>query len=199
MTLICGALLSGLGVSVVVSVPHQGAGSPVMAAACARGPPHAWRSARMGSAWWLRRSLCRAASATPAPASATNAAVAATAAIRCCLQRMRHSIAPGARRVYPWARERSVLAAEALGVRVGGTARDRLALVLVGGVDLLAVDRDAAVLMVAPARRAEIALWPFVVSVVALLAAQRLVLALVRRPILEVLRGVIFELGEVVL
>src|SRR3954454_625395 len=108
-------------------------------------------------------------------------------------------IAALAARAQLCARPLSVLAAEAPRVRVGRAARDRIALVVLGVVDLLPVDRDAAVLVVAHAQRAEVALGPFLIAVVALLAPERLVLALVRGPVLELLRRVLLELFEVVL
>ena len=60
-----------------------------------------------------------------------------------------------------------------LGVGVGRPARDRVALVLVGVVDLLAVDLDAAVGVVAQARRAELASRALLVGVLALADRRR--------------------------
>src|SRR3954468_2659608 len=81
-----------------------------------------------------------------------------------------------------------------LGVRVGRPAGDRVALVLVGVVDLLAVDLDAAVLLVAQPGRPELGLGALLVAVVALRPAERLVLVLVVRPLLEVLGRILLEL-----
>src|SRR4051812_43655079 len=80
------------------------------------------------------------------------------------------------------------------GVRVGRAARDRVALVLVGVVDLLAVDRDAAVLVVAQPGRPELGLRPLLVAVIALGPAERLVLVLVVMPVLEVLGRILLQL-----
>src|SRR4051812_30024734 len=74
-------------------------------------------------------------------------------------------------------------------VRVGRAAGDRLALVVVGVVDLLAVDLDRPVLVAPQAGRPEVLLGALLVTVVALAAAERLVLALVVGPVLEVLGG----------
>src|SRR3954454_6576375 len=76
-------------------------------------------------------------------------------------------------------------------VRIGRTAGDRVALVLVRIVDLVAGDGHLAVLVVAQRRRAELLLLgPLVVAVLALGAAEGLVLGGVVGPVLEVGRRV---------
>src|SRR5688572_6332541 len=75
-----------------------------------------------------------------------------------------------------------------------GVALDRLGLVVVGVVDLLAVDLHGAVLVAPHARRAEVLLRALVVAVVALATPERHVLRLVVGPVLEVLRRVVLEL-----
>src|SRR5207248_2204751 len=84
--------------------------------------------------------------------------------------------------------------AHALHARIGGAAGDRVGLVLVGVVDLLALDLDAAVLAVAERRRPELAGDGLLVALVALGAAEGLVLGLVVGPILELLGRVLLEL-----
>src|SRR5262249_32290544 len=89
-----------------------------------------------------------------------------------------------------------VVAADPWGVGIGGPAGDRVALVVVGVVDLLAVDLDAAVREATQPGRPEVALRALLVAVVALAAAERLVLAIVVGPVLEVLRWVLLDLLE---
>src|SRR3954449_12273713 len=79
-----------------------------------------------------------------------------------------------------------LLARELGSVGVGRPAGDRLPLVLVGVVALLAADGHLAVVVVAHLGRAELLLGALVVAVVALAAAERDVLGLVGRPFLQV-------------
>ena len=87
----------------------------------------------------------------------------------------------------------------ALGVRVGGAAGDGLALELVRVVGLLAADLDAAVLVVAHRVGAELRLRSLVVGVVALGAAEGLVLRLPVGPVLELVGGILLELVDLLL
>src|SRR3954447_12684135 len=81
---------------------------------------------------------------------------------------------------------------------VGRAARDRVALELRGVVDGLAVDRHRAVGVMLDAGRAKLALGALVVGVVALAAAERLVLALVVGPVLEALGRILLDVLHVV-
>ena len=84
-------------------------------------------------------------------------------------------------------------------VRVGRAARDRVALVVVRVVDLLAADGDRAVLVVADVGRAELRGRRLVVGGVVLGAAERLVLGRAVGPVLEILRRVLLELLDLLL
>src|SRR5205807_8330285 len=104
------------------------------------------------------------------------------------------------------ARRLALRAADPLGrevarrVRIGRAAGDRVTLVLVRVVDLLAFDLDAAVLVVTKGRWAEFLLRALVVPVVALRTAKCLVLAGALGPVLELLRRVaLLELLDLVL
>src|SRR5215207_5960546 len=87
-------------------------------------------------------------------------------------------------------------------VRVGvrRTARDRVALVLVGVVDLLAADLDRAVLLVLEIGRAELGGRTLVVAGLGVRAAVGLVLGLAVGPVLELLgRVALLELADLLL
>src|SRR4051794_17021401 len=102
--------------------------------------------------------------------------------------------APNCRPLLLGARARSPLVVVGL-PGLGHGVGDRLVgLVLVGVVDLLALDRDRAVVLAAELRGSELLLRALVVAVVALTAAEGHVLRFVGRPVLELLRGVFLEL-----
>jgi len=79
------------------------------------------------------------------------------------------------------------------GVGVGRAARDRVALVVVGVVDLLPADLDRAVLEAPQVRRAELGGRRLLVVLLGLGAAEGLVLGLAARPVLEPLGRVVLE------
>src|SRR4051794_30513250 len=85
-------------------------------------------------------------------------------------------------------------------LRVGRAARDRLALEVVGVVDVLAADLHRAVRLVLDVGGAELGRRPLVVARLAVRAAVRLVLGLAARPVLQLLRRVaLLELGHLLL
>jgi hypothetical protein len=86
-------------------------------------------------------------------------------------------------------------------VRIGRPAGDRVALELLRVVDLLALDRDGAVLVVLERGRAELLGRPLVIAGGALRAAVGDVLRLAGRPILELLGRVVllFEAADLLL
>src|SRR3954466_4510181 len=96
-------------------------------------------------------------------------------------------------------RDRRPLRCVRAGRRVGRAARDRVALVLRGVVDLLAVDLDAAVRVVAQARGAELGLGALLVGGLALAPAEGHVLGVVVGPVLEVLGRGLLELLDLLL
>ncbi len=79
-------------------------------------------------------------------------------------------------------------------LRVGRAARDRVALEVLGVVDLLALDRDAAVLVVADVGRAELGGRALLPRLVGVAAADGAVLGGAVRPVLELLGRVLLDL-----
>src|SRR4051795_2889873 len=95
---------------------------------------------------------------------------------------------------------RAYLRVPVLVVVVGGAARERLALVVVRVVDLLAADLDRAVLLVLEVGRAELGGRALVIAGLGVRAAVGLVLGLAVRPVLELLgRVAVLELAHLLL
>ena len=85
------------------------------------------------------------------------------------------------------------------GARARGIAGNRVALVVVGVVDLLAVHGHGAVLVVADVGLTEVLRGPVLVAAVALRAAERLVLGVAVGPVLQVLGRIVLQLRHFLL
>jgi hypothetical protein len=91
------------------------------------------------------------------------------------------------------------LAGQLRGLGIGGPAGDRLPFVLVGVIDLLALDLDPAAVLALQRRRAELGLGTLVIRVVALGPAEGEVLGLVVGPVLQRLGRFLLEILDLLL